>query len=933
MLRLVFRLFLFVFAAGMLSGQSALAGKSNTFLESSEDNLGTVSATQNRAILAETTESYPVTPGDQYVLAFIAATGKVTTTSSVEVDYTLNLEIFGKLNTYGFTLHRLRAEVEKIVTNAYPGSFPHLKLVQPGHFRVIVIGEVTSTYEPSVWGLDRLSSVIWDHTTQYSSSRDIEIRDRRGTTRKYDLFKAARFGDLSQDPLLRPGDVITVSKALRRVTVNGQVRRPGRYQLLAGESLGELIDVYANGFTPLADLERVEISRTSGVNTIAEVLKLNNADMSQIHLFDLDEVFVGNKLDRLPVVYIEGAIDPEEESTPVAGQVISTTPEPPPPQKIRYRLKDGDTLYSVMMAVKQRIAPDADLTKAIIMSPDSAIQMAINIESLLYAGNRSLDLELRPGQRIVIPYGNFEAFITGEVIYSKWVAIHSLARLSELIAEFVTPYSSIRDIEILSQNGEQNFYDLFRAQRFGEKDQDPYLKLGDRIVVGRLERSITITGEVERPGTYQLLRGEGLLDLIEYYGNGLTKLGDPSSIQINRIDSDDSRVAETLNVDLADSRSGIPRELRDLDRVVVLTKLELLPVVYFEGALNPPQRIRYRLKEGDSLFSVANEMSNRIASNADLSQTIITSPDSSEQTIINLEELLYSGDRSQDIILEPKQRIIIPFGNFEVFLTGEVTNSKWVNTGTLARLSALISGSTTRFSSQRNIEVLSRNGERNFYDLFKAARFGEKDQDPYLQPGDTVTVSRVDRKVTISGEVERPGTYQILKGEGLQELIEYYGGGLTKFSDLSAIEISRYDTSDGQIAQTLLIDISEALFTLRVSLRDLDQIKIPTKLNLLPVVYIEGAVAPNEKIRHRLKDGDTLLSVITSIKSQIAPNADLTQTIITKPEASNQIEINLERLLYSGDRSTDLVLEPNMRIVIPYGNFEVFLTGEVVNSQ
>ena len=92
-------------------------------------------------------------------------------------------------------------------------------------------------------------------------------------------------------------------------------------------------------------------------------------------------------------------------------------------------------------------------------------------------------------------------------------------------------------------------------------------------------------------------------------------------------------------------------------------------------------------------------------------------------------------------------------------LTGEVVNSRWVNTGTLARLSALISGFTTPHSPMRNIEMVSQRGEQNFYDLFKAARFGEKDQDPYLQPGDTETVSRLDRKVTIRGEVKRPGTY------------------------------------------------------------------------------------------------------------------------------------------------------------------------------
>ena len=177
----------------------------------------------------------------------------VTATAMIEVDYTLNLSIFGELNARGFTLQRLRAEVEKIVNNAYPGSYPQLKLLQTGTLTVTVAGEVTSTYQPSAWGLTRLSSVLTGHTTPYSSNRDIEITPRRGSAKVYDLFKAQRLGDLSQDPYLKPGDTVTVSRIERRLTISGEVERPGAYQLLKGETLRELIEYYENGFTKLSD--------------------------------------------------------------------------------------------------------------------------------------------------------------------------------------------------------------------------------------------------------------------------------------------------------------------------------------------------------------------------------------------------------------------------------------------------------------------------------------------------------------------------------------------------------------------------------------------------------------------------------------------------------------------------------------------------------
>jgi len=57
--------------------------------------------------------------------------------------------------------------------------------------------------------------------TSYSSFRDIVVRSVDGEVATYDLFKAEREGDIREDPLLRPGDVVTVKKADRVVTLGG----------------------------------------------------------------------------------------------------------------------------------------------------------------------------------------------------------------------------------------------------------------------------------------------------------------------------------------------------------------------------------------------------------------------------------------------------------------------------------------------------------------------------------------------------------------------------------------------------------------------------------------------------------------------------------------------------------------------------------------
>jgi NADH:ubiquinone oxidoreductase subunit F (NADH-binding) len=58
---------------------------------------------------------------------------------------------------------------------------------------------------------------------------------------------------------LRP--VMTVNRGERIITLAGAVRRPGTYNLMPDENLREMIEVYGDGLTPLADATRIELVR------------------------------------------------------------------------------------------------------------------------------------------------------------------------------------------------------------------------------------------------------------------------------------------------------------------------------------------------------------------------------------------------------------------------------------------------------------------------------------------------------------------------------------------------------------------------------------------------------------------------------------------------------------------------------------------------
>src|SRR6185436_1281484 len=67
-------------------------------------------------------------------------------------------------------------------------------------------------------------------------------------------------GDPSQDIRLESGDVVFVGVQGGRVSIKGQIVRPAIYEIVAGETLADLITT-AGGFTAEALQQRIQVRR------------------------------------------------------------------------------------------------------------------------------------------------------------------------------------------------------------------------------------------------------------------------------------------------------------------------------------------------------------------------------------------------------------------------------------------------------------------------------------------------------------------------------------------------------------------------------------------------------------------------------------------------------------------------------------------------
>ena len=621
---------------------------------------------------------YPVTPGDVFSLSYQTGRQSASIRTVVLEDYTVDLGIVGVTNAQGLAFPELRREVGRLVQNAYPDSEYQLTLQSTGVFEVHAYGAISTSRRFSAWANTRLADLYESLSASYTSVRRVRLHRRDGSVRNYDLFQALRFGDVGENPRLRPGDRVEFTTVGPMVSVRGEVLRPGQYELARGESLATVIQDFAGGFTALADRERVRVTRNA-VADAEDSPRVLDADLTardgrDFELRDQDQISVPSITDFLPVVYLEGALTIPGEA---GGE---------PRQPIRRSLREGESLYDILDQYRSRLSESGDLRNGFIRREGRAEPIRVDMERLLFGSQLELDVALEPNDRIIIPTGTFQVYVTGEVTRSAFVDVRSLTRLSEVVERFRTDFASVREVTVRSASGDEQSFDLFRALRFGEREDDPYLQPGDTVLLNRRDREVQIQGQVERPGTYQLLEGEQLGELVDKYGGGYTKQALVSRVSLTREFPGAGEFGDRRYLDLTEPGwRGF--ELRDQDRIRIGNEQDQLPTVFFEGAVQGATtdedvaqagtagRVSYRFYPGETIDEATQDIRGIFLDTAVLQEATLIRAANGESVPVDLAEFLYSESATSGIALERNDRIIVPFRQFFVSVSGAVQNS------------------------------------------------------------------------------------------------------------------------------------------------------------------------------------------------------------------------------------------------------------------
>lgn len=258
-----------------------------------------------------TPENYVLSIGDEVIINIWGDSESIIkeTISPEGLIYIPNL---GPIHINGMTAPKARAYVErelsKINESIGTTSQITLSIGQIRSIKVNITGEVDTPGAYTVPSLATLFHVlhISGGTTEIGDLRKIEVFRDSKRVAVMDVYDFIMNGDISNNIILRDGDVVVVPPYSAKVSITGEIKRPMCYLMKDGESVNSLIK-YAGSFAEDAYKNRVKVFRKGGEYN--EVITVESDDFNKIFINNGDSVVVERAKDEfLNRLQIDGAV-------------------------------------------------------------------------------------------------------------------------------------------------------------------------------------------------------------------------------------------------------------------------------------------------------------------------------------------------------------------------------------------------------------------------------------------------------------------------------------------------------------------------------------------------------------------------------------------------------------------------------------------------
>ena len=209
---------------------------------------------------------YVIGPGDKL---FIDIYGQSENYYQVEVspDGDAILENIGPVNLSGLSLENAKKRLMSRFKPVYSGlndnsTFINISVGIPRAIRVNIVGEVNlpGTYNFSAFNTVYNAIYVAGGITEKATLREIKLYRNNKLVNTIDVYKFLNKGDGSSNIRLENNDLIVVGPYTNRVTIEGAVKIPGKFETKQDETLADLLS-YSGGLSENAFKKSIKLTR------------------------------------------------------------------------------------------------------------------------------------------------------------------------------------------------------------------------------------------------------------------------------------------------------------------------------------------------------------------------------------------------------------------------------------------------------------------------------------------------------------------------------------------------------------------------------------------------------------------------------------------------------------------------------------------------
>ena len=460
--------------------------------------------------------NYVIGPGDE---VRVLIWGRINAQYNLVVDRNGNIMIpnLGPVNVTGLTYDQMVSMITKKVKEMI-GVEVNVTLGNLKSIPIFVLGDVK---KPGAYNIGSFATItdallLAGGPNNIGSMRKVKLNRKNKVIAEFDLYDLLLKGDKSQDRFLQAGDVIFVPVSGPIVGIVGNVKRPAIYELKENETLHDLIEL-AGGILPTGYTQQIQVERIIK-NEKQVVIDINDKDLEkskQFHLKDGDLVSIFNIVDREEnVVYLYGNVK----------------------RQGRYEYKEGMKIRDLIKDYND-LLPETYFDYALIKRlalPDLRTELIpFNLEKVFTDGAK-YNPDLQPQDSIYIFNKWFfkdrpMVEIIGEVRNPGKYPVVDNTTVRDVIALAggLTKLAYMKQAEIIRVTPNRDYKTLyFDVEKVisGLPEENLLVQDEDIIIIHSIneekyKKTVSISGEVLKPGEYVYTENMTLKDLIFKAGN------------------------------------------------------------------------------------------------------------------------------------------------------------------------------------------------------------------------------------------------------------------------------------------------------------------------------------------------------------------------------------------------------------------------------